>query len=177
MNIRPYKGIRPLLGANAWVDPSAVVIGEVTIGADSSIWPGCVLRGDVNSIRVGDRTNIQDRTVVHCASDTHVYPGGHPVRIGSSVSVGHGVILHGCTVEDGCLVGNGSILLDGCVLRSGAIVAAGSIVPPGKVLDGGFLWRGQPVARARELTDKEREMLAWIPAHYVELKDDYLHAG
>jgi len=173
VNIRPFRGVRPLLAPGAWIDPAAVVIGEVSLGADSSVWPGCVVRGDVNFIRIGERTNIQDRTVIHCSSDTSFNPGGHPTRVGNSVSIGHGVILHGCTIEDDCLVGNGCILLDGCVLRRGAMVAAGSLVPPGKVLEGGYLWRGRPAQRVRELTAAERAMLKWIPDHYVELKNEY----
>lgn len=174
MTIRPYKGILPTLGARVYVDESAAVIGDVAIGADSSIWPQCSVRGDVNTIRIGSRTNIQDGSVVHV---THPYadlPAGRPVVIGDDVTIGHKVIVHGCTIEDRCLIGMGSVLLDGAVLRTGVFLGAGSLVSEDKELEGGYLWLGRPAKKIRPLTDEEWKWFEYSAKHYVDLKNDYL---
>ena len=174
-NIRAYKGIHPEIAASAYIDPSCTVIGDVVIGEDASVWPMVAIRGDVNSIRIGARTNIQDGSVLHV---THaggpLSPEGNALSIGSDVTVGHGAILHACTVEDKCLIGMGSTVLDGAVVRSGAMVGAGSVVSPGKELEGGYLYLGAPARKVRELSQKEKDFLGYSAEHYVALKNDYL---
>src|SRR6478752_1811862 len=128
MTVRTYKNILPTIAANAYVDESAAVIGDVVIGADSSIWPLCSVRGDVNAIRIGARTNIQDNSVIHVTHRHAALPDGRATRIGDDVTVGHQCLLHACTIEDRCLVGMGSIVLDGAVLRAGTLLGAGSLV-------------------------------------------------
>src|SRR5690554_6287507 len=144
MSVRPFKDKVPQIAPGVYVDAAAVVIGDVSIGADSSVWPMAVLRGDVNTIRVGARTSIQDGSVLHVTHDHADVPGGHPCVVGDDVTVGHKVVLHGCTVGDRCLVGMGAIVLDGARLEPEVLLGAGSLVPPGKVLEGGYLWLGAP---------------------------------
>ena len=174
MSIRKFKGILPKIGSGAYVDESAAVIGNVELGVDASIWPMCSIRGDVNLIQIGARTNIQDGSVIHV---THRYgdlPEGHATRIGSDVTVGHQVMLHGCTVEDLCLIGMGSTVLDGAIVRSRVLLGAGSLVPEGKDLEGGYLWLGRPAKRMRELTEQEMKGFEYSALHYVKLKNDYM---
>ncbi len=173
MSIRAFGNTLPTVAPSAHVDESAVVIGRVEIGEESSVWPMAVLRGDVNFIRIGARTNIQDGTVVHVTHPHGATPEGFPVVVGEEVTVGHHVILHGCTVGDRCLIGMGSIILDGAVLEDEVLLGAGSLVPPGKRLEGGYLWLGSPVRRARPLTKEERARFAYSAGHYVKLKDSY----
>ena len=173
MAIRPFEGITPTIDKSAYVDEQSAVIGDVHIGADSSIWPMAVLRGDVNKIRIGARTSIQDGTVGHVTHDHPGEPGGHPLLVGDDVTVGHNVTLHGCTIGNKCLVGMGSTVLDGAVLEEGVFLAAGSLVPPGKTLEGGFLWVGSPVKKARPLNDGEKEWLGYSAQHYARLKGKY----
>ncbi|TNG01915.1 MAG: gamma carbonic anhydrase family protein [Gammaproteobacteria bacterium] len=141
------------------------------MGADSSIWPMSVARGDINSIRIGERTNIQDGSILHVTHDGPYKPGGSPLIIGNDVTVGHHVTLHACTVEDLCLIGMGSIILDDAVIRHGAMLGAGSLVNPGKEIEGGYLWLGRPARRVRELSDREKAYLEYSARHYVKLKD------
>jgi len=136
MTIRSFKGSIPKLGTGAYVDDSAAVIGDVELGEDASIWPMCSIRGDVNLIRIGARSNIQDGSVIHVTHRHSGLPEGHATCIGSDVTVGHKVMLHGCTVEDLCLIGMGSIVLDGAIIRSKVLLGAGSLVPEGKDLEG-----------------------------------------
>ena len=171
MAIRKFEQYTPKIAESAFVDESAVVTGNVTIGADSSIWPMCSVRGDIHSIRIGERTNIQDGSILHVTHDSEFAPGGNALSIGNDVTVGHNAVVHACTVEDMCLIGMGSVLLDGSVIGSGAIVGAGSLVSPGKVLEGGYLWLGSPVKKARELTDGEKAFLEYSAVHYVDLKN------
>jgi carbonic anhydrase/acetyltransferase-like protein (isoleucine patch superfamily) len=171
MTLRRYQGISPRIAASAYVDASAVVIGDVTVGEDASLWPMVVARGDVNSIEIGACTNIQDGTILHVSHDSEFAPGGFPLRIGADITVGHRVILHGCRIEDGCLVGMGATVMDGAILRSGVLLGAGSLVPPGQDLEGGFLWVGSPARRVRPLREQERAFLGYSPKHYVELKN------
>ncbi len=156
MAIRPYKDMVPRIAPSAYVDESAVVIGDVSIAEDSSIWPLCALRGDTNFIRVGARTSIQDGTVVHVTHPDSAAPKGHPVIIGNDVTVGHKVMVHGCTIEDLVLVGMGSIILDGAVIRSHVLLAAGSLVTEGQELEGGYLWMGRPAKKIRPTSEKEK---------------------
>ncbi len=173
MAIRPFNNIQPRLAASAYVDEAAVMIGDVAIGADSSVWPLAVLRGDVNVIRIGARSNIQDGSVLHVTHDHAAVPGGHPCVVGDEVTVGHNVTLHGCTIGDRCLIGMGSIVLDGARLEPHVLLAAGSLVPPGKVLEGGYLWLGNPVRRVRPLTGEEMARFAYSAEQYVKLAAAY----
>ncbi len=174
MNVRPYREWKPAIGRRVWVDPAAMVIGRVTIGDDSSIWPGAVLRGDVNAITVGARTSIQDGSILHVASDRLAGEGGIPLVIGDDCTVGHRVILHACTIEDRCLIGMGAIVMDGAVVGDEVIVGAGALVPAGRRLPPRTLWIGSPARQARPLTKEEVAYLAESAAHYVALKDGYL---
>ena len=173
MNLRSFGGHTPQLGARAWVDPAALAIGQVELADDASVWPFSVPRGDVNRIRIGARTNVQDGSVLHVNQATPDKPAGDPLTVGADVTIGHKVILHGCTIEDRCLVGMGSLVMDGAVLRSGVLLAAGSLVSPGKELYGGWLWAGRPAKPVRELRPDELEFFVHSAAHYAELKDAY----
>jgi carbonic anhydrase/acetyltransferase-like protein (isoleucine patch superfamily) len=171
MSVRRFEGHSPDIHPSAYIDEQAMVGGQVTIGADSSVWPMCVLRGDVNSIEIGQRTNIQDGSVLHVTHDSEFAEGGKPLLVGSDVTVGHKVILHACTIEDLCMIGMGSVVLDGAVIRAGAMIGAGSLVPPNRDLEGGYLYVGSPVKRIRELSEKEQRLLKYLPEHYVRLKE------
>jgi carbonic anhydrase/acetyltransferase-like protein (isoleucine patch superfamily) len=158
-----------------WVDPAATVIGDVEIGDDASLWPGAVVRGDVNSIRIGARSNLQDQCVVHV---THAGPygpeGGIPTLIGDDVTVGHGAIIHACSIGDASLIGMGAIVLDGARVERNAFVGAGAVIAPGKVVGSGELWLGNPARCVRRLTDTEIEQLYYSAQVYLKLKDRYL---
>ncbi|MEN1727156.1 MAG: gamma carbonic anhydrase family protein [Pseudomonadota bacterium] len=172
--MRTFDQKQPETGSGVWIDPDATVIGEVRLGDDVSIWPGTVLRGDVNFIEVGARTNIQDGTICHITHDGPYSPGGLPLILGEDITVGHGAILHACTIGDRCLIGMGALVLDGAVIGADVMLAAGSLVSPGKRLESGWLYRGRPAEQARRLSDKELEMLRYSAAHYVRLKNRYL---
>jgi len=166
--IRPYKGITPKVDATAYVDESAQLIGDIEIGAESSIWMNVVIRGDVHSIRIGRRTNVQDLTMVH------VMRGTHPTSIGDEVTIGHSAVIHGCTIEDRCLIGMGAILLNGCRIGRESIVAAGTLVPEGVEIPPGSLVMGSPGKIRRVLTDQERESIKGYADNYVAYRLDYL---
>ena len=173
--LRPFRDRLPTLGARAYVDPAASVIGDVVLGDDVSVWPFTVVRGDVNFIRVGDRTNLQDGSVIHVSHDgPHAKLGGFATRIGNDVTIGHKAIIHACTIEDAVLIGMGAIVLDGAVVRKHGFVGAGALVPPGKVVGEAELWLGNPAKKVRMLTDAEIEALYYSAGHYVRLKDAYL---
>lgn len=175
MPLRPYRDILPTLGERVYVDPAATCIGDVVLGDDVSLWPNTVVRGDVNFIRIGARTNVQDGTVVHVSHDgPHAKLGGFATHIGEDVTIGHKAIIHACRIEDAVLVGMGAILLDGVVVRKHAFIGAGALVPPGKEVGEGELWLGNPARKARLLTDAEIEALHYSAQHYVRLKDVYL---
>jgi carbonic anhydrase/acetyltransferase-like protein (isoleucine patch superfamily) len=174
MSISNYRGIRPTLGARVFIDPSAVVIGRVTIGDDSSIWPTAVLRGDVNTITIGARTSIQDGSVGHVTHDGIYRPGGRALIVGDDVTVGHRVVLHACTIGNRCLVGMGCVILDDVVVEDQVMIGAGSVVTPGKTLESGGLYVGSPARRARDLKQAEIDFFTYSAAHYVKLKDEYL---
>ena len=178
MNIRPYRGTQPTLGQRAYIDPAASVIGDVVLGDDVSIWPFTVVRGDVNFVRIGDRSNLQHGTVVHVSHDgPHAKLGGFATRIGSDVTIGHKAIIHACTIEDAVLIGMGAIVLDGAIVRRHGFVGAGALVAPGKVVGEGELWLGNPAKKVRMLSDAEIEALYYSAGHYVRLKDEYLAGG
>jgi carbonic anhydrase/acetyltransferase-like protein (isoleucine patch superfamily) len=170
-NIRSFEDFTPQIDDTVFVDDSAVVTGNVSIGEHSSVWPCCSVRGDIHSISIGARTNIQDGSILHVTHDSEYAPGGFALTVGDDVTVGHNVVLHACTVEDLCLIGMGSVVLDGATVQSGAMVGAGSLVPPNKVLAGGYMWLGSPVKRVRELTDKEKSFLKYSAQQYVKLKN------
>lgn len=175
MNIRPFENILPILGQRVYVDPAATVIGNVMLGDDVSIWPGTVVRGDVNYIRIGARTNIQDGSIVHVTHDgPYGKPGGFATVIGDDVTIGHGAIVHACVIEDACLIGMGSIVLDGAVVMKHGFVGAGAVVSPGKTVGSGELWLGNPARCVRKLSDKEIEQLYYSAQHYLRLKEKYL---
>lgn len=174
MSIETYKGIAPTLGARVYVHPAAVVIGKVTIGDDSSVWPTAVVRGDVHSIQIGARTSVQDGSVLHVTHDGPYAPGGRALIVGSDVTIGHRVTLHACTIGNACLIGMGAILLDNVVTEDFVMIGAGALVPPGKELKTGGLYVGSPVKRVRDLTEKEIAFLTYSAAHYVKIKDEYL---
>ena len=177
MNIRPYRTVMPTLGERVYVDPMATVVGDVVLGEDVSLWPGVVVRGDVNFIRIGARSNVQDGTVVHVSHDgPHAKLGGFATVIGADVTIGHKAIVHACLIEDACLIGMGAILLDGVVVEQHGFVGAGALVTPGKVVGRGEMWLGNPARKARMLSDAEIEALYYSAQHYVRLKDEYLSA-
>jgi carbonic anhydrase/acetyltransferase-like protein (isoleucine patch superfamily) len=155
------------------VHPRATVIGEVSLGTDASVWPGAVIRGDVNSIVIGDASNIQDGSVLHVSHKTPASPAGGPLVIGARVTVGHTVILHACTIGDECLIGMGSIILDRAVIQKQVLLGAGSLVPEGKVLESGYLYLGRPAKRVRELTAEEIAYFNYSAQHYVQLAQSY----
>jgi carbonic anhydrase/acetyltransferase-like protein (isoleucine patch superfamily) len=178
MSLRRYRDILPTLGARAWVDPAATVIGDVVIGDDSSLWPQVVVRGDVNFVRIGARSNLQDGTVVHVSHDgPHAKLGGFATVIGDDVTIGHNAVVHACRIGDAALVGMGAIVLDGAVVESQGFVGAGALVAPGKVVGSREMWLGNPARRVRMLSDAEVEGLFYSAAHYVRLKDEYLRGG
>lgn len=172
-DIRSFDGHTPSIAQDAWIDDSAVVIGDVEIGDGSSIWPMTVVRGDIHRIRIGARTNIQDGSVLHVTHASAFNPGGYGLTIGDDVTVGHKVLLHGCEIGHHCLIGMGAIVMDGAVIEPYNIIAAGSLVSEGKVFESGFLWRGTPARKVRELTDSEREYLDYVAGNYVRLAAQY----
>ena len=171
MTIRKLQNHTPSVHSTAYVDETALVIGQVTIGAQSSIWPQTVVRGDINTISIGERTNIQDGSILHVTHAGDFSPEGAKLTIGNDVTVGHSVVLHACTLEDTCLIGIGSVVLDNAIVHSHAMVGAGSLVTSGKELEGGFLWMGRPVKKVRELNDREIEYLSYSARHYVKVKE------
>ena len=175
--IRTYRGTTPQLGPRAFVDASAVVLGDVVLGEDASVWPMAVVRGDMHRIRIGKRTSVQDGSVLHITHAGPFNPDGYPLIIGDEVTIGHQVTLHGCTLGNRILVGMGSIVMDGAVVEDEVVIGAGSLVPPGKVLQSGYLYVGSPVKQARALTDQERAFFAYSAANYVKLKDLHLAEG
>ncbi|MGE5028222.1 MAG: gamma carbonic anhydrase family protein [Betaproteobacteria bacterium] len=173
-NIVPYRGIVPQIAASAWIHPSAQVIGDVAIGERASVWCNTVIRGDVNFIRIGSETNIQDLCTLHVSHRRPDNPEGAELVIGNRVTVGHNVILHGCEVGDECLIGMGAIVMDKAVLQPRVLLGAGSLVPEGKVLESGYLYLGRPAKQLRPLTEEELAHLAYSAAHYVRLTASYL---
>ncbi len=174
MTLRAYQDILPQISINAYVDESAVIVGEVYLGKDSSIWPLVAARGDVNYIKIGERTNIQDGTVLHVSRKSGATPDGYPLIIGDDVTVGHKAMLHGCQLGNRILVGMGAIVMDNATVEDDVIIGGGSLVPPNKTLESGFLYVGSPVKKARALDQQELDFLKESALNYVELKDEYL---
>ncbi len=165
--VLPYKEANPSFGADVFVAPNAVVIGNVTVGDRASIWFNCLVRGDGNFIRIGPETNVQDGTIIHIATDTF------PTIIGARVTIGHGAIIHACTIEDDAMIGIGAIVLDGVVVERGAVVAAGAVVSPGKRVKSGEMWAGCPAKLARAVKATETEFIARNARSYCELATAY----
>lgn len=172
--IENYLNHVPVIGKNSWAHCSAVVIGKVTLGDDVSIWPGAVLRGDVNTLTIGNRSNIQDGAVIHATHPGPFNKKGHATIIGDDVTIGHQVILHGCHIGHRVLVGMGATILDGSVIPDEVIIGAGALVPMNKTLESGYLYIGSPAKAARPLSDEEKAFLQYSANHYVSLKNDYL---
>jgi carbonic anhydrase/acetyltransferase-like protein (isoleucine patch superfamily) len=172
--IRVFQDIEPKLGNGVYIDDSALVIGDVTLGKDVSIWPMAVVRGDVNRIEIGDETNIQDGCVLHVTHRSETHPEGYPLVVGRGVTVGHRVVLHGCAIGDLCLIGIGAVVMDGAVVEDNVIIGAGALVPPGKRLESGYLYVGSPAKPARTLKDEELEYLSYSKDGYVRLKNQYM---
>ena len=173
-NIRSYNGYTPKLGARVMIDPSAVVLGDLVVGDDVSVWPQCAIRADMHSIRIGSRTNIQDGSILHITHASDFNGPGFSLNIGNDVTVGHNVVLHGCTVGDLVLVGIGSVVMDGVVVEDEVMIGAGSLVTPGKTLKSGWLYAGSPARPIREISERERAFLPYSAANYVKLKNRFL---
>lgn len=174
MKIRSFQGMMPQLGERVFVDPSAVVLGDVVLGDDVSVWPLTVIRGDMHHIRIGDRTSVQDGSVLHITHAGPFNPDGFPLIIGSDVTIGHQAMLHGCTIGNKVLIGMGAMVMDGAIVEDEVIIGAGSLVPPGKTLESGYLYVGRPVKQQRLLTEKELKFFSYTAANYVKLKDQHL---
>ena len=174
MVMKSFQGHSPRLGQRVWVDDSAVIIGDVEIGEDSSVWPLVSIRGDMHKIRIGARTSIQDNSCLHITHASEFNPKGHPLEIGDDVTVGHMVMLHGCKIGNHVLVGMSSTILDGAVVEDNVLIGAGSLVPPGKRLVSGYLYHGSPVKQIRPLTQDEMTYFSYSCGNYVKLKDMYL---
>ncbi|MDH3630895.1 MAG: gamma carbonic anhydrase family protein [Gammaproteobacteria bacterium] len=171
--IRSFRDTIPSIGENSYIDESAVVIGDVVIGENCSVWPLTVIRGDINKIRIGDKTNIQDGSVLHVTHRGDYSPDGAELHIGNEVTIGHKALLHGCRIGNQCLIGMGSIITDDATIEDKVIIGSGSLVPPGKVLESGYLYLGNPVTQKRTLTEREIEYLSYVAGHYVLLSRDY----
>lgn len=166
--LRTFRGITPQIAGSAFIEETAAVIGDVVIGEHSSLWFSVVVRGDVNFIRIGDRTNIQDGTVIHVSHKTH------PTWIGDDVTVGHNVTLHGCRVGNRCLIGMGAVVMDGAEVGDDVMIAAGALVVPGTVVPSGTLFAGSPAKKKRQLSDAEIAGLKQSAANYLEYMKHYL---
>ncbi len=175
-NVQSFQGHFPTVANGVYVHNSATVIGHVNLGEDVSVWPGAVIRGDINFIKIGAGSNIQDLSILHVNHQSGYDPNGSPLIIGENVTIGHTVILHGCTIEDESLIGMGSIVMDKVVVQKNVLVAAGSLVPEGKVLESGHLYMGSPVKKIRALTNEEIAFFMVSAENYVKLKNVYLKA-
>ncbi len=173
-SVRKYLEYTPLLGDRVFVDPSAMVLGDVHLGHDCSVWPMAVIRGDMHKIRIGDRTSIQDGSVLHITHSGPFNPDGYPLIIGDDVTVGHKALLHGCTIGNRVLIGMGAIVMDGAIIEDEVIIAAGSTVSPGKRLESGYVYRGSPAKQARPISDNERNFFTYSAKNYVNLKNKHL---
>ncbi|OSI35991.1 gamma carbonic anhydrase family protein [Neisseria dumasiana] len=169
MNIRPYLEHVPHIDESCYIDPVSAVIGEVSLAQDVSVWPFAVLRGDVNSITIGARSNVQDLSMLHVSHKTAAKPDGSPLVIGEDVTIGHKVMLHGCTIGNRVLVGMNTVILDDVVIEDDVMIGAGSLVPPRKRLESGFLYVGSPVKQVRPLTDDEKAFLVYSAQHYMRV--------
>ncbi|VAX10698.1 Carbonic anhydrase, gamma class [hydrothermal vent metagenome] len=175
MTLRTFENATPQINDEVYIDDTALIIGDVNIAQDSSVWPFTVIRADVNHIQIGECTNIQDHSVLHVSHIGGPYnPEGNALVIGNRITVGHRVTLHGCTVHDDCLIGMGSTIMDGAIIHSDTIIGAGSLVASNKELEAGYLWLGSPARRVRALSDNEKESIRYSAQHYLRLKQRYL---
>lgn len=172
--IRNYLEFQPKLADKVFVDPSALVLGDVELGDNCSVWPMAVIRGDMHKIRIGARTSVQDGSVLHITHAGPFNPDGYPLIIGEDVTIGHKALLHGCTIGNRVLIGMGSIVMDGVVIEDEVIIAAGSVVPPGKRLESGYIYRGSPAKQGRAISEKEKQFFTYSANNYVNLKDKHL---
>ncbi|WGI25821.1 gamma carbonic anhydrase family protein [Halomonas alkaliantarctica] len=172
--LRSYQGMEPQLGERVYIDPASVVIGDVVMGDDCSVWPMTVIRGDMHRIRIGARTSVQDGSVLHITHASDFSPEGFPLTIGDDVTIGHKAILHGCTLGSRILVGMGAIVMDGAVVEDEVIIAAGAVVTPSKHLESGYVYAGNPAKALRPLKEKERAFFPYTAGNYVKLKDRFL---
>lgn len=177
MNIRTFNETKPTIGQRVYIDSSAVVIGDVTLGNDVSVWPTTVIRGDVETITIGAGTNVQDGSILHVSHAGKFSPQGYPLTIGSGVTIGHRAVVHACKIGNHCLIGIGAIILDGAEIEDYVMLGAGALVTPGKKLDSGYLYIGSPAKQVRHLTERERAFLEYSAEHYISLKDQYLQKG
>ncbi|HKM14896.1 MAG TPA: gamma carbonic anhydrase family protein [Marinospirillum sp.] len=177
MTIRTYQGFTPKLAAGVFVDPTAVVLGDVELGENVSVWPMVVIRGDMNAIRIGKATSVQDGAVLHITHASDYNPDGFALIIGEEVTIGHQAILHGCTLGNRVLVGMGAIVMDGVVVEDEVIIAAGALVPPNKKLRTGYVYAGNPARELREITEKERRFFSYSAANYVALQAKHRAEG
>ena len=173
-SLRSFGGHTPQLGARVLIDPSAVVLGDVTLGDDVSVWPQVAIRGDMHTITVGARTSVQDGTVLHITHAGPYNPDGWPLTIGCDVTIGHGAILHGAQIGNRVLVGMGAVVMDGAVVEDDVVIAAGALVTPGKHLKSGFLYGGSPAREMRPLSAKEMDYFVYSAQNYVKLKDQHI---
>ena len=173
MNIRPYLDTQPNIADSAYIDPAAVVIGDVVLGEHTSVWPCAVIRGDVNHIRIGNRSNVQDLSMLHVSHKSADKPDGSPLLIGEDVTIGHRVVLHGCIIGNRVLVGMGSTILDDAIIEDDVMIGAGSLVPPRKRLESGYLYVGSPVKQVRPLNDEEKKFLVYSAKHYIHISEQY----
>ncbi len=171
--IRSFRNATPKIATSAYVDESAVVIGDVEIGEHSSVWPLTAIRGDINRIRIGDYSNVQDGSVLHVTHRGEFSPDGAELVIGDQVTVGHKVLLHGCRIGNQVLVGMGAIVMDNVVVEDRVMIGSGSLVSPGKLLESGYLYLGNPARQKRALTEREIEYFEYVASHYAKLKEDY----
>lgn len=174
MTLRTFKGTTPRLGARVYIDPACVVLGDVTLGDDCSVWPMTVIRGDMHRIRIGARCSIQDGSVLHITHASDYNPEGYPLTLGDDVTVGHKALLHGCTIGSRVLVGMGATVMDGVIVEDEVIIAAGAVVTPGKHLESGQVYAGNPAKPLRALKEAERAFFTYTAGNYVKLKDEYL---
>lgn len=174
MHVKSFDTKTPSIHESAYIHDTAVVIGDVELREDVSIWPLAVVRGDIHQIKIGSRSNVQDGSVLHVTHASDFNPGGYPLTIGTDVTVGHNVTLHGCTIGSHCLIGMGAVVMDGAIVNDRVMIGAGSLVPPKKVLESGYLYVGSPVKKARRINEKEAQFLEYSPQNYVRLKNKYL---
>ena len=175
LSTRTFQNHAPSLGQGVFIDQTAVVIGQVTLHDDVSVWPTTVIRGDVETIEIGPSTNIQDGAVLHVSHAGDYSAKGHPLKIGKGVTIGHRAVVHACKIGDYCLIGIGAIILDDAELEDYVMLGAGALVSPGKKLESGHLYVGSPAKPIRKLTEEEKKFLEYSSRHYVHLKNQYLN--
>ncbi len=173
MSIRSFGGHRPRIHKSSYVDDSAVIIGDVSMGENCSVWPCAVIRGDIQSVTIGSFTSVQDNVTLHVTHDSHYSPGGNALTIGNYVTIAHGAVVHGCNIGNEVMIGINATILDKALVEDGVMIGAGTLVGPGKILKSGYLYVGAPVRQSRELTESEKTYLRYVAENYARLKDQY----